>query len=228
MPAIVEFPTIVEEAVKPLRIVFSNEPERPARRVPDGPAGGRAQDRLGHQRRGGRHDRPVVSQPLDHAGRLVAQDLNERRLAWLHMEPSTRYSAQGVIRIDNTLVDHEGKRIEDAGWFWDHADKRHLIAHDYLIANYVRTSLKHYRLELRRFRKRDLCDAWRAEIDNREGGWEAAGEATRQMATFRSHTELFKDLVDWTVEHEIPGDFAFDCYFTNAEIPNHINAKERG
>jgi hypothetical protein len=49
--------------------------------------------------------------------------------------------------------------IEDAGWFWDHADQRHLIAHDYLIANYVCASLKHYTLEFRRFRKKDICVA---------------------------------------------------------------------
>jgi hypothetical protein len=29
------------------------------------------------------------------------------------------------------LVTHEGKLIEDVGWFWDHADERHVIAHDY-------------------------------------------------------------------------------------------------
>ncbi len=67
--------------------------------------------------------------------------------------PSTRYSARGVIAID-TLVGHSGAKIEDAGWIWDHSDKRHMIAHDYVIANYVCTSGKHYPLEFRRFRKR--------------------------------------------------------------------------
>ena len=52
-------------------------------------------------------------------------------------DPKTRYSARGVIAIDNTLVDHAGKLIEDVGWFWDHANERYLIAHDYLISNYV-------------------------------------------------------------------------------------------
>ena len=49
------------------------------------------------------------------------QELNQQRLDWLQEEPSTRYSAHGVIAIDNTLVDHVGKRIEDVGNFWDHA-----------------------------------------------------------------------------------------------------------
>jgi hypothetical protein len=32
-------------------------------------------------------------------------------------------------------------------------------------------------------------------------------------------------LVDWLCQREIPGDFAFDSYFTNAEILNHIQGE---
>jgi hypothetical protein len=35
-----------------------------------------------------------------------------------------------VIAIDNTLVDPSGEMIEDVGWFWDHADRCYLMAHD--------------------------------------------------------------------------------------------------
>ncbi len=47
-----------------------------------------------------------------------------------------------MIAIDNTLVGHSGEKIEDVGWFWDHSDQRYMIAHDYVIANYVCTSGK--------------------------------------------------------------------------------------
>ncbi len=100
-----------------------------------------------------------------------------------------------------------GERIEDVGWFWDHAEQRYLIAHDYLIANYVCTSGKHYPLEFRRFRKREK------------------GEAAKP---FKRHTKLFKELVNGAVAREIPGDFAFDCYFTSAESLNHIQDHKRG
>ena len=110
----------------------------------------------------------------------------------------------------NTLVDHSGEMIEDVGWFWDHADRRHLIAHDYVIANYVCTSGKHYPLEFRRFRKRAAC----AEDE--------------PASPFKSHTTLFKELVDEVVEREIPGDFAFDSYFSSAESLNHIQGHKRG
>jgi hypothetical protein len=40
-----------------------------------------------------------------------------------------------VIPIDNTLVDHAGKLIEEVGSFGDHAEQRYKSAHEYLIAN---------------------------------------------------------------------------------------------
>lgn len=132
--------------------------------------------------------------------------LNARRLAWLQQDPATTYRQDGVIAIDNTLIDHDGKSIEDVGWFWDHADQRHLIAHDYLFANYVQVSGKHYPLTCCRFRKREVCTA---------------------AAPFRTHTELAKDLVDWGVARQIPGDSTFDSYVTNAELLQHIHGHER-
>jgi hypothetical protein len=131
--------------------------------------------------------------------------LNDRRLAWLQQAPQTRYSVRGVIAIDNTLVDHAGKLIEDVGWFWDHADQRHVIAHDYMISNYVWPSKAHYPIEWRRFKKRDSCPA----------------------KDFKDHTELCIELIDDAVQREIPGDFTFDSYFTSAKVLNHLQRKQR-
>jgi hypothetical protein len=205
MPAIVGFPTIVEEAVKEFGLIFSNEPER--RHFAEYLTGLLIAER---KTISGINAEFAITTDQSCLNRWITEVnwdeklLNEKRLEWLQRDPATRYSAQGVIPIDNTLVSHEGKLIEDVGWFWDHADKRHLIAHDYLIANYVCTSGKHYALEFRRFKKKE-----------------------DDPTTFKNHTELFKELVDWVVERSIPGDFAFDCYFTNAEILNYINSKNR-
>ena len=73
--------------------------------------------------------------------------------------PKTRYRPHGVIAIDNTLVDHSGNLIEDVGWLWNHAHQRQVIAHNYLISNYVCPSGSHYPIEWRRFRKKDACTA---------------------------------------------------------------------
>ena len=133
-----------------------------------------------------------------------------------------------MIAIDNTLVTHEGKLIEDAGWFWDHAAQRSVIAHDYLIANYVCPSGKPYALEFRRFRKKADCEAARQALLAGGGPKEAGEEQALQRTTFKDHTVLFQELVDWVVEREIPGDFTFACYFTNAASLNHIQRTERG
>jgi len=85
--------------------------------------------------------------------------LNDRRLEWLQGDPKTRYSARDVIAIENTLVEHTGKLIEDVGWFWDHANDRYVIAHDDLISNDVCPSGAHYPIEWRRLKKRDACAA---------------------------------------------------------------------
>jgi DDE superfamily endonuclease len=131
--------------------------------------------------------------------------LNQRRLELLQKHPGTRYSEQGVIPIDNTLIDRDGELIPDAGWFWDHAEERHKIAQDYLFVNYVCTSGKHYPLEFRLVRKEEVCQA--------------------RHEPFRNHTKLVCELIDWVCERKIPGDFAFDSYFTNAEILNHVHGK---
>ena len=206
MPAIIEFPTIVEKAVDDFGWLFANHPERV--HFAEYLTGLLIADRKNVSSINREFAVTTDQSCLNRWITEVAWDetlLNAHRLAWLQQESSTRYSPHGAIALDNTLIDHEGQLIEDVGWFWDHADQRHLIAHDYLIANYVCTSGKHYPLEFRRFRKKEV-----------------------HPETFKNHTVLFKELVDWVIEGEIPGDFTFDSYFTNAEILNHIHAYQRG
>lgn len=207
MPAIVEFPSVVQRAVNELGDVFRCEPQRrhfaeyltglmiATNKTVTGINSEFAETT----------DQSCLNRFLTESNWDVAE-LNERRLALLQEDSNTRYSSHGVIAIDDTLIDHDGKLIKDVGWFWDHAEERHKIAHDYLIANYVCTSGKHFPLEFRRFKKREQC--------------EATGE------NFLDHTKLFCELVNWVCERDIPGDFTFDSYFTNAENLNHIHSKK--
>jgi len=206
MPGIIEFPQVVRDAVERFGDVFANEPQR--RHFAEYLTGLMIAERksvFGINREFARTtDQSCLNKYLTESD-WNANALNEKRLAWLQQDSSTRYTDRGVIPIDNVLIDHDGKFIKDAGWFWDHADQRNKIAHDYLFVNYVCANGKHYPLEFRRFRKREQC--------------EATGEE------FFDHTKLCCQLIDWVCEREIPGDFAFDSYFTNAEILNHIHGK---
>jgi hypothetical protein len=228
MPAIIEFPTIVQEAVEQFGTVFVNEPERrhfaeyltgllvAEKKTVSGINAEFAQTT----------DQSCLNRWLTEV-QWDVQELNRQRLAWLQRDASTRYAPSGIIPIDNTLVDHAGKLIEDVGYFWDHAEQRHKIAHDYLIVNYVCPSGKHYALEFRRFRKREDCTASGAELEARTGGIAAATVDEQRLATFKTHTELCEELVDWVVSEQIPGTFTFDSYFTNAPVLNHVHAQQR-
>ena len=206
MPTIVDFPTIVQEALPIFGDVFDTEAAR--RHFAEYLTGLMVAER---KTVSGINREFVVTTDQSCLNRWLTevswdvQTLNDRRLEWLQRDPKTRYSPRGVIAIDNTLVDHEGKLIEDVGWFWDHADERYVIAHDYLIANYVCPSGAHYPIEWKRFKKREAC---------------AAGE-------FKDHTQLCIALIDDAVARGIPGDFTFDCYLTSATVLNHIQSQQR-
>jgi hypothetical protein len=206
MPGIVEFPQVVQDALAQYRDLFANECQR--RHFAEYLTGLMVAERktvLGiHGEFAETTDQSCLNRFLTSA-EWDAVALNERRLEKLQKDPATRYSDQGVIPIDNTLIDRDGLLIPDAGWFWDHAQERNKIAQDYLFANYVCTSGKHYPLEFRLFRKQEICAALNEP--------------------FRNHTKLCCELIDWVCQHQIPGDFAFDSYFTNAEILNHIHGK---
>ena len=229
MPAIVEYPTIVQEAVKQFGDLFANEPER--RHFAEYLTGLMVAER---KTVSGINSEFAVTTDQSCLNRWITEvgwdhyQLNLARLIWLQKDPSTRYSKQGVIPLDNVLIDHRGIFIEDVGYLWDHADKRHLIAHDYLIINYVCTSGNHYPLEFERFRKKDDCKAWLDHLEGQPGGLAGAAPEQQKLAKFKSHTDLAKELISWVIDQEILGDFTFDSYFTNAEVLNHINKEKRG
>jgi uncharacterized protein YndB with AHSA1/START domain len=206
MPTIVDFPTIVQEALVVFGNVFATEAAR--RHFAEYLTGLMIAERKtvsGINREFAlTTDQSCLNRWLTEV-QWDVQTLNDRRLAWLQQAPQTRYSSRGVIAIDNTLVDHEGKLIEDVGWCWDHADERHVIAHDYLISNYVCPSGAHYPIEWRRFKKRDACPA----------------------GTFKDHTALCIELIDDAVQRAIPGDFTFDSYFTSTKVLNHLQSTQR-
>jgi hypothetical protein len=209
MAGIIDFPTIVQEALRTFGDLMPNEPQR--RHFAEYLTGLFVAERKNvaaiNREFAQTTDQSCLNRFLTEADWDVGR-LNQRRLDFLQGEPSTRYSAQGVIPIDNTLIDHCGQLIADVGWYWDHAEERYKVAHDYIIANYVCTSGKHYPLDFRRFQKEDLCH----DLD----------------IPFKDHTVLTCELIDWVCAQGIPGTFTFDSYFTNAKILNHIHGKASG
>jgi len=180
MPAIVEFPSVVQQGLKQFGELFANAPERQH-------FGEYLTGLLVAERKtvSGINREFAVTTDQSGLNRWLTEvdwdpkALNEKRLDSWQCQSETRYAAHGVISLDNTLMDPAGQHIEEVGWFWGHAEQRHKIAHDYLIAQYVCPSGRHYPLEFRRLVKQAQC--------------EAEGRA------FRDHTQWFQEWVDWVV-----------------------------
>jgi len=133
------------------------------------------------------------------------EELNATRINWLQQFEGTKFSQNGIIALDDVLLEKTGKHIDDVGIMYDHAQKRHILAHDLLFANYVDPkSGKHYPLDFRRFKKEDQCES--EEVD------------------FKKQTELFRELVGWCHENAIPGTFVFDSHYSSKEDLNYINS----
>lgn len=208
MPGIVDFPQIVKEAMEQYRGHFANECQ--LRHFGEYLTGLLIADRKSVLGMNSEFAQTTDQSCLNRFMTEVEWDeeeVNDRRLEILQEEESTRYSPEGVIPLDNTLIDHEGKLIEDVGWYWDHAEERNKLAHDYLFINYVCPSKKHYPLHFRRFRKEQDC----AETGDE----------------FRNHTDLAIELIDWVCGKGIPGHFTYDCYFTSARVLNQVHAHDR-
>src|SRR5690242_20122163 len=158
MASIVEYPTLVQQALQEFGNLFENEPQRQHfAEYLTGLMIAQNKSVSGINREFvDPTDQSCLNRWLTETNWDV-QELNDRRLEWLQRHPATRYSSRGVIAIDNTLIDHEGKLIEDVGWYWDHANERYVIAHDYVIANYVCSSGAHYPIDWRVFVKREDC-----------------------------------------------------------------------
>src|SRR5215210_2593219 len=115
MPGIIEFPQVVQEALAQFAEYLTGlmiAERKTVLGIHDEFARTTDQSCL---------NRFVTEAPWD------VQDLNRRRLDLLQKDASTQYSDQGVIPLDNTLIDRDGLLIPDAGWYWDHAEDRYKV-----------------------------------------------------------------------------------------------------
>ena len=162
MPGIVEWPTVVQQGLEQFGSLFENDCQRQhfAEYICGLIIAQRKSVSGINREFADTTDQSCLNRFLTEAP-WDAEALNEARIDWHQEDASTRFSERGVIAIDNVLIDHYGKTIEDVGYFWDHVEERYKIAHDYVFANYVCTTGKHYPLYFRRFKKRSSAKRMR-------------------------------------------------------------------
>src|SRR4051812_22923359 len=116
MPEIIEYPKLVQDALAQYGDLFANEGQR--RHFAESLTGVMVAQRKTVL---GIHDEFARTTDQSCLNRFLAEApwdfeaINERRLERLQVDPATRYSDQGVIPIDNTMIDRDGLLIPDAG-----------------------------------------------------------------------------------------------------------------
>ena len=118
MPAIVDFPTVVKNALPEFGPLFANEPERKhfAEYLTGLMVARKKNVSAINSEFATTTDQSCLNRWITES-QWDEEAFNLHRINWLQTQPDTRFSAQGVIPIDNVLVDHDGKLIEDAGFF---------------------------------------------------------------------------------------------------------------
>ncbi len=120
MPTIVDFPTIVKDALDIFGDLLTHEPAR--QQVAEYLTGLRGAERKNvsgiNREFAITTDQSCLNRWLTTAS-WDEPALNDRRLEWLQPDPKTRDRRRGGIAIDHTRVDHSGKLIEDAGGVLD-------------------------------------------------------------------------------------------------------------
>src|SRR5918999_3983121 len=109
MATIVDFPTVVKDALDDFGDLFANEPQR--RHFAEYLTGLFVAARktvTGINAEFARTTDPSCLNRFVHHEAWDEKALNQRRLELLQQDPDTRYSAHGVIPVDNTLIDHHG------------------------------------------------------------------------------------------------------------------------
>jgi len=133
--------------------------------------------------------------------------LNNLRLDLLRQKPKTGWNKFGCVSIDDVLAHKTGEKIEGVARFYDHVDRKYVIAHNLVTSQYVdkRTG---YPLDYRIYFKKDSDGA--------------------KKHGFKTKIELACELVDHAVESECPATtFVFDSWYLAPKLTDTIHGYGR-
>ncbi len=111
----------------------------------------------------------------------------------------------GMVVIDDTFLEKTGEEMEGVGWFWDHSQKKSILAHNLVSTHYIAGKF-HVPLDLEIYVKRKDCP------DKKQ---------------FRTKVEIAKDLVEKAIGYGLPIDVVlFDSWYMSEELTTFL--KEKG
>ena len=138
------------------------------------------------------------------AGIWKQHEVNDARIDVLKSQGAL--AGKGWLAIDDTLTHKSGKKIEGVGIYWDHSEKRYVLAHNIVTAEFVNGNGESHPLDFRLYLKKDLC---------REKG-----------IPFKTKIELAQELVEDALQRglEIQGAL-FDNWFASKEVIKFLQGK---
>jgi SRSO17 transposase len=138
------------------------------------------------------------------AGIWKQQEVNDTRIDMLKTQGAL--GGKGWLAIDDTLTHKTGKKIEGVGIFWDHSEKRYVLAHNIVTAEFVNPKGDSHPLDFRLYLK---------EAQSRE-----------KKVPFKTKIELAQELVEDALQRglEIQGAL-FDNWFASKDFIKFLQAK---
>jgi hypothetical protein len=130
--------------------------------------------------------------------------LNGARIDRLKTEGAL--AGKGWLALDDTLTHKTGKKIEGVGIYWDHSEKRYVLAHNIVTAEFVNPNGESHPLDFRLYLKED--------------------QSREKRVPFKTKIELAQELVE-TALHlglDIQGAL-FDSWFASKEFIKFLRGK---
>lgn len=126
--------------------------------------------------------------------------LHQSAIRMVKDEVDRRNIKGGTLVIDDTLIEKSGKHMWGVGNFWDHGQKKYMLAQNLVSTNYF-TGKFHLPLDFDVYRKEDDC---------KEG-------------EFRTKVEIAKDLVSRAAGYGLPiSCVVFDSWYNSRELIEHM------
>lgn len=132
------------------------------------------------------------------------QAVNDTRIDILKIQGAL--GGKGWLAIDDTLTHKTGKKIEGVGIYWDHSEKRYVLAHNIVTAEFVNPKGESHPLDFRLYLKEE--------------------QSREKKVPFKTKIDLAQELVEDALQLglEIQGAL-FDNWFASKDFIKFLQAK---
>ncbi len=132
------------------------------------------------------------------------QEVNDTRIDILKIQGAL--GGKGWLAIDDTLTHKTGKKIEGVGIYWDHSEKRYVLAHNIVTAEFVNPKGESHPLDFRLYLKEE--------------------QSREKRVPFKTKIDLAQELVEDALQLglEIQGAL-FDNWFASKDFIKFLQSK---